>query len=75
MSFGNGGRKRRAELLKRFELDPMKKARSYSKGNRQKVALVVYIIFVGWIGPLLDLPEPAANVSPIEATPLYLPKT
>lgn len=32
--------------------------------------LVAYIVFVGWIGPLLDLPEPAANISPIEATPL-----
>ena len=33
-------RRRRAELLERFELDPTKKARTYSKGNRQKVALV-----------------------------------
>ena len=32
--------RRRAELLERFELDPRKKARTYSKGNRQKVALV-----------------------------------
>ncbi len=32
--------KRRASLLERFDLDPTKKARSYSKGNRQKVALV-----------------------------------
>src|SRR5919204_4092720 len=32
--------KRRAELLERFELDPTKKGRAYSKGNRQKVALV-----------------------------------
>src|SRR5918912_2484143 len=32
--------KRRAELLERFELDPSKKSRSYSKGNRPKVALV-----------------------------------
>ena len=30
----------RAEMLERFELDPTKKARTYSKGNRQKVALV-----------------------------------
>jgi ABC-2 type transport system ATP-binding protein len=30
---------RRAELLERFDLDPRKKARTYSKGNRQKVAL------------------------------------
>ena len=32
--------KRRSELLDRFDLDPRKKARTYSKGNRQKVALV-----------------------------------
>ena len=31
---------RRAELVERFELDPTKKGRGYSKGNRQKVALV-----------------------------------
>src|SRR5450631_1049675 len=31
--------RRRSELLERFELDPSKKARAYSKGNRQKVAL------------------------------------
>ena len=31
---------RRAELLERFDLDPTKKGRAYSKGNRQKVALV-----------------------------------
>ena len=31
---------RRAELLERFELDPTKRASTYSKGNRQKVALV-----------------------------------
>src|SRR5216683_2465796 len=31
---------RRAELLKRFELDPRMKARHYSRGNRQKVALI-----------------------------------
>ena len=30
----------RAELLERFELDPTKQIRAYSKGNRQKVALV-----------------------------------
>src|SRR5919204_1520767 len=32
--------KRRDALLERFELDPTKKGRAYSKGNRQKVALV-----------------------------------
>jgi ABC-2 type transport system ATP-binding protein len=37
---GGLDRKRRDELLERFELDPTKKCRTYSKGNRQKVALV-----------------------------------
>ena len=42
LSWLRGGidERRRAELLERFDLDPTKKARSYSKGNRQKVALV-----------------------------------
>ncbi|MFI8568235.1 ATP-binding cassette domain-containing protein [Rhodococcus sp. NPDC078407] len=31
---------RRAELLERFALDPGKRTRTYSKGNRQKVALI-----------------------------------
>src|SRR5881396_1982626 len=31
---------RRDELVARFELDPTKRARTYSKGNRQKVALI-----------------------------------
>lgn len=38
---GNGiDKKRRQDLLERFELDPSKKFRTYSKGNRQKVAIV-----------------------------------
>ncbi len=37
---GAMSRARRAELLDRFELDPTKKCRAYSKGNRQKVALI-----------------------------------
>jgi hypothetical protein len=32
--------KRRQELIERFDLDPSKKARAYSKGNRHKVALI-----------------------------------
>lgn len=38
----NGARhtERTDELIKKFELDPRKKARTYSKGNRQKVALI-----------------------------------
>ncbi|MGP5033782.1 ABC transporter ATP-binding protein [Brachybacterium alimentarium] len=37
---GQAHRRRRAELLERFELDPTKRCRTYSKGNRQKVSLV-----------------------------------
>lgn len=37
---GGLDKKRRAELLERFELNPKKKCRTYSKGNRQKVALI-----------------------------------
>ncbi|MFP5380538.1 MAG: ATP-binding cassette domain-containing protein, partial [Vicinamibacteria bacterium] len=37
---GGLDRRRREELLERFQLDPTKKVRAYSKGNRQKVALV-----------------------------------
>jgi ABC-2 type transport system ATP-binding protein len=37
---GGIDRARRDELLERFDLDPTKKGRSYSKGNCQKVALV-----------------------------------
>src|SRR5438309_3161982 len=37
---GGLDRSRRDELLERFDLDPTRKARAYSKGNRQKVALV-----------------------------------
>ncbi|WP_422114567.1 ATP-binding cassette domain-containing protein [Brachybacterium sp. UNK5269] len=33
-------RRRRDELIERFELDPTKRSRTYSKGNRQKVSLV-----------------------------------
>src|ERR1700722_10649817 len=32
--------RRRRELIEAFDLDPAKKARAYSKGNRQKVALI-----------------------------------
>src|SRR5215471_21623576 len=37
---GDADPRRRDELIQRFELDPTKRARTYSKGNRQKVALV-----------------------------------
>ena len=58
--------KRRASLLERFDLDPTKKARSYSKGNRQKVALVAALASDV---ELLLLDEPTSGLDPLmEAT-------
>ncbi|HEX2374856.1 MAG TPA: ABC transporter ATP-binding protein [Actinomycetota bacterium] len=54
--------KRRAELLERFDLDPRKKARSYSKGNRQKVALVAALASDV---ELLLLDEPTSGLDPL----------
>jgi len=53
---------RRAELLERFDLDPTKKARSYSKGNRQKVALVAALASDV---ELLILDEPTSGLDPL----------
>jgi ABC-2 type transport system ATP-binding protein len=41
---GKQDSKRRAELIERFQFDPSKKCRSYSKGNRQKVALIAALV-------------------------------
>jgi ABC-2 type transport system ATP-binding protein len=54
--------KRRAELLERFDLDPRKKARTYSKGNRQKVALIAALASQV---ELLLLDEPTAGLDPL----------
>ena len=53
---------RRTELLERFELDPTKKARTYSKGNRQKVALVAAL---ATDAELYLLDEPTAGLDPL----------
>ncbi|ACZ29185.1 ABC transporter related protein [Xylanimonas cellulosilytica DSM 15894] len=53
---------RKAELLERFELDPTKKARTYSKGNRQKVALVAALASDA---ELLILDEPTSGLDPL----------
>ncbi len=53
---------RRAELLERFELDPRRKNRTYSKGNRQKVALVA--AFASDV-ELLLLDEPTSGLDPL----------
>ncbi|MYU07504.1 ATP-binding cassette domain-containing protein [Streptomyces sp. SID8366] len=54
--------RRRAELVARFELDPTKKGRTYSKGNRQKVALVA--AFASDVD-LLILDEPTSGLDPL----------
>jgi ABC-2 type transport system ATP-binding protein len=53
---------RRAELLERFDLDPTKKGRAYSKGNRQKVALVAALASDV---ELLILDEPTSGLDPL----------
>ncbi|HEX3781202.1 MAG TPA: ABC transporter ATP-binding protein [Pseudonocardiaceae bacterium] len=53
---------RRATLLERFDLDPSKKGRTYSKGNRQKVALVAALASDV---ELLILDEPTSGLDPL----------
>ena len=59
---GGHNAKRRAELLERFDLDPTKKGRTYSKGNRQKVALVAALASDV---ELLILDEPTSGLDPL----------
>jgi ABC-2 type transport system ATP-binding protein len=54
--------KRRADLVSRFEFDPTKKGRAYSKGNRQKVALIAALASDA---ELLILDEPTSGLDPI----------
>ena len=53
---------RKAELLQRFQLDPRKQGRAYSKGNRQKVALVAALASEV---ELLVLDEPTSGLDPL----------
>jgi ABC-2 type transport system ATP-binding protein len=53
---------RRAELIERFELDPSKRGRQYSKGNRQKVAIVAALAADV---ELLILDEPTSGLDPL----------
>jgi ABC-2 type transport system ATP-binding protein len=59
---GSLDRARVNSLLERFDLDPSKKARSYSKGNRQKVALVAALASNA---ELLILDEPTSGLDPL----------
>ena len=53
---------RRDELIERFDLDPAKKARTYSKGNRQKVSLISAL---SSRARLLLLDEPSSGLDPL----------
>jgi ABC-2 type transport system ATP-binding protein len=62
---GGLDRFRRVDLLERFELDPTKRCRAYSKGNRQKVALVA--AFASDV-ELYLLDEPTSGLDPLMET-------
>jgi ABC-2 type transport system ATP-binding protein len=59
---GGLDRGRKADLLERFDLDPRKKGRAYSKGNRQKVALIAALASDV---ELLLLDEPTSGLDPL----------
>ncbi|MFJ6416040.1 ATP-binding cassette domain-containing protein [Paeniglutamicibacter sp. NPDC091659] len=59
---GGVDKRRRDELLQLFDLDPTKKARAYSQGNRQKVALVSALASDA---ELLVLDEPTLGFDPL----------
>jgi ABC-2 type transport system ATP-binding protein len=54
--------RRRTELIERFDLDPKKRARTYSKGNRQKVILISAL---SSNARLLLLDEPSSGLDPL----------
>ncbi|MEU4363504.1 ABC transporter ATP-binding protein [Promicromonospora sp. NPDC023987] len=59
---GTSNRARRDDLIERFELDPAKKSRTYSKGNRQKVGLISAFSLEA---DLLILDEPTSGLDPL----------
>jgi ABC-2 type transport system ATP-binding protein len=59
---GSTNMARRNDLIEQFELDPTKKGRTYSKGNRQKVALVAALAADV---ELLLLDEPTSGLDPL----------
>ncbi|HEX7162900.1 MAG TPA: ABC transporter ATP-binding protein [Trebonia sp.] len=59
---GQHDKTRRRELIERFDLDPSKKARSYSKGNRRKVALIAALASDA---ELLVFDEPTSGLDPL----------
>lgn len=59
---GPGNERLRGELLERFDLDPSRKCGTYSKGNRQKVALIAALSSGA---ELLILDEPTSGLDPL----------
>ncbi len=59
---GGVDERRRADLVERFDLDPTKRVRDYSKGNRQKVALIAALAADA---DLLVLDEPTSGLDPL----------
>ncbi|NMA65280.1 MAG: ABC transporter ATP-binding protein [Clostridiaceae bacterium] len=58
----SNNKSRREELIERFDLDPSKKCRTYSKGNRQKVALIAAFASDA---DLYILDEPTSGLDPL----------
>lgn len=59
---GGGDQVKRDQLIERFELDPKKKAKSYSKGNRQKVGLIAALSVDS---DLYIFDEPTSGLDPL----------
>lgn len=59
---GSTNKSRREELIQEFDLDPSKKCRTYSKGNRQKVALIAAFSSEA---DLYILDEPTSGLDPL----------
>lgn len=59
---GTNNKSRREELIEKFDLDPTKKCRTYSKGNRQKVALIAAFSSEA---DLYILDEPTSGLDPL----------
>ncbi|MBN8203258.1 ABC transporter ATP-binding protein [Bacillus sp. NTK034] len=59
---GTANKAKREELIEKFDLDPSKKCRTYSKGNRQKVALVAAF---SSDADLFILDEPTSGLDPL----------
>lgn len=59
---GGGEKEKRDALIRRFELDPKKKSKSYSKGNRQKVGLIAALSVDS---DLYIFDEPTSGLDPL----------